>query len=51
MLVGLALILVLRWRPQGILPERIPPAPPGAPLGARASRPPAVVDHAATAKN
>jgi branched-chain amino acid transport system permease protein len=27
MLIGLALILVLRWRPQGILPERIPPAP------------------------
>ncbi len=27
MLIGLALIVVLRWRPQGILPERIPPAP------------------------
>jgi branched-chain amino acid transport system permease protein len=27
MLIGLALIVVLRWRPQGILPETIPPAP------------------------
>lgn len=30
MLIGLALILVLHLRPQGILPERIPKAPPGA---------------------
>jgi branched-chain amino acid transport system permease protein len=27
-LVGLALILVLHLRPQGLLPERIPKAPP-----------------------
>jgi branched-chain amino acid transport system permease protein len=29
MLTGLALLLVLRFRPQGLLPERIQPAPPG----------------------
>lgn len=28
MLTGAALLLVLRWRPQGLLPERIRPAPP-----------------------
>ncbi len=27
MLVGVALLLILRWRPQGVLPERISPAP------------------------
>jgi branched-chain amino acid transport system permease protein len=27
MLTGVALLLVLRWRPEGILPERIPTAP------------------------
>jgi branched-chain amino acid transport system permease protein len=27
MLVGIALILVLRLKPTGLLPERIPPAP------------------------
>lgn len=27
MLIGVALLLILRWRPQGMLPERILPAP------------------------
>jgi branched-chain amino acid transport system permease protein len=34
-LVGLALILVLHLRPQGLLPERIPKAPPSPPVSSR----------------
>jgi branched-chain amino acid transport system permease protein len=33
LLIALALIVVLRLKPSGVLPERIPPAPRAAPGG------------------